>query len=93
MAVDAGRLCLGEFAQIAPLFRQIPRISDARPPNLAHAPRMRSETETGDRREFSIFPEYPMRSAIDPGRLILGPFAQMKPRFRRLLYISDAPPN
>ena len=53
---------------------------------------MRCETKTCDRRDFSIIPGDPKRWTIDPGRLIVGPFAPMKPRASRLLYISDEPP-
>ena len=53
---------------------------------------MRPKAESGDRQDFSRFPEDANRPAADPGRLILGPFAPLAPRFRRLSYISgDAP--
>ena len=91
-AVDPRRLILGHFAPLAPRFRRLSYISDTPPLNLALAPGMRSETESGDRKDFSRFHEDPNRSAVDPGRLILGPFAPLAPRFRRLSYISDTPP-
>ena len=54
---------------IRPLDRRICRLSylsDARPPNLAAAPRIRSETESGDSRDFSIAPWGPFATGHRP---------------------------
>ena len=91
LAIDLGRRILGPFAPIAPLFRRLLYISDAPPLNLARAPRIPPEGGSGDRMDFSRSPEDPMRSAVDPGRLILGPCAPLAHRCRRLSHIPDAP--
>ena len=92
LADDPGRLILGAFAPLAPRFRRLSYIPDKPPLNRALAPRMRPATESGDRLDFSRFHEAPHPSAANPGRLILGPFAPLAPRFSRLSYISDTPP-
>ena len=92
LAADPGRLILGPFAPLAPRFGRLSYIPDAPAGNRLRAQRKRPETASGDRRDFSIFPGDPTRLAIDMGRRILGPFVPMAPLFRRILYISDAPP-
>ena len=75
LAVDPGRLILGTFAPLAPRFRRLSYISDNPPINRSLAPRMLSDTESGDRRDFSRFHADPDRLAVDPRRLIPGPSA------------------
>ena len=82
LAVDPGRLIMGTFARNRASFLRLSYVLDAPPQNHAIAPRVRSETESGDRRDFSIFREEPMRLAVAPVRLILGPFAPLAPRAR-----------
>ena len=59
MAIDLGRRILGPFAPLAPLFRRLLYISDARPLNLASC----AENSTGRRiRRSPGFLEIPCRS-------------------------------
>ena len=85
-----GRKIPGLFAPTAPRFRQFSCIPDAPLYNRALTPGMCPETESGDRPEFSRFPEDPARLTVDLGRQILGPFASSAARCRRLAYTSDA---
>ena len=93
IAVDPGRMIRAPFALSRIVFSDF-RAFPTRRRLISPSPceRVGKPGRANAAREFSGRPEDPRRLTVDPGRRVLVEFAPTAPRFRRLSYISEAPP-